>query len=84
MKYVLGRGEVSIGVGIVKENKVPVIRIGKIEGGFAVGESLLGKQVPETESSFIVIENLEGLKVLEEAVKLAKKQLKGKSNKKNK
>lgn len=73
--YVLGRGEVAISMGVHRESNVPFIRLGKIEGDFKTGEDLLEKSVEKTNKSFIFIENLEGLAVLELAIAEAKKHL---------
>lgn len=74
--YVLGNGNMSVSMGTFTKLELPYIRIANIEAGKKIGENLLEQEVKETEIVTILVKNLEGLAVLEKAVKMAKAKLK--------
>ena len=75
-KYVIGNGNTCITSGIFKEIEIPFIAISNIEEGKSVGDDLLNTQIEEANRTVILIKNLEGLAVLEKALKLVKAKLK--------
>jgi len=75
MIYKLGKAEVAIGLRKHKESGKPIITIARIPEGHTVGDDLRNTDVEETDGIAIIVENLEGLAVLEKAVKMAKEFL---------
>jgi len=74
--YVFGNAEISVGSGYKTLCKTPFIKIGKIERQPKIGFDLLQHPTDESETIMLQFKNLEGLAVLEKAVKNVKKQLK--------
>ena len=82
MRYVLGNGKIAISVGKLKELEIPFIKLELIESdSFKVGEDILNPEIETHSSTSIIFKNLEGLAVLEKAIKHAKKQLKQQNKK---
>jgi hypothetical protein len=82
MNYTIGNAKTSIGAGLIKDLEMPYISIEKIqEGSFNIGDSVRGKEISVSDKTTIFIKNLEGLAVLEKAIKHVKKQLKQQNKK---
>jgi hypothetical protein len=79
--HILDIGETLISVGLDVKTKTPCIKLEQMKKAKTIGENLLGKEISVAPSTTIIIKNLEGLAVLEKAIKIVKKQLK-KQNKK--
>jgi len=82
MKYVLGNGKTAISAGELTELEIPFIKLELIENkSFKVGEDISNTEIETHSSTSIIFKNLEGLAVLEKAIKYAKKQLKQQNKK---
>ena len=82
MRYVLGNGKTAISAGKLTELEIPFVKLELVESdSFKVGECILNTEIETHSSTSIVFKNLEGLAVLEKAIKHAKKQLKQQNKK---
>lgn len=75
MKYVLGNGKVAIAMGNLMELDIPYVKLSILENQQKIGADLLESNELEHSETMIVFKNLEGLKVLENLIKKAKKEL---------
>lgn len=82
-KYVLGIGETEILAGLESNTKTNFICFGDlIKDDCKVGDCLLQiKEETSQNKTVIFIKNLEGLKVLEKAIKIVKKNIKEQNKK---
>ena len=75
-QYMLGLGKVAISVQKNKVTEIPSISVSKISKSFKVGENIMNIETEESETILLSFRNLEGLKVMEEAIKHVKGILK--------
>lgn len=74
--HILGIGETVVSAGYDASTKTPWIKLEQMEQPMKIGKNLLDEPVYVLPGTRIVVKNLEGLAILEEAIKHVKKQLK--------
>jgi len=82
MNYTLGNAKTAISAGRITELDIPYISFELIESNdFKIKDSLLGTDAVTTNKTVVFIKNLEGLSVLEKALKIVKARLKEQNKK---
>ena len=77
-KFILGKAKTAIASGFEKTTETPFISFTEIKKSpFKVGEDMLNsnKEFEEGYTTVLIVKNLEGLAVLERAIKLTKQKL---------